>query len=210
MKNLNTLLMGQTGSGKTTFARIMLGLAPRAFVFDPVDDYEDGAVFYDFDSAADFFTRNAREDFHLIYRGDRSTYVAWLDILFRAQKAETLPPIAVIMEESSFYSTSHVIGEILDTIYTKGRRQRISVLTVVQRTTQINPIIRANSQLWISMQQRNFPSDVKEVFNSDDIETIRTLETFTPVSGPPIEGKHYVTDRPGFPVFEAWKSVLEK
>lgn len=207
MRNLNPLICGMTGSGKTTLARVLLSLAPRAFVFDPADDYEDGAVFESFRPAFEFYERNAREDFHLIYRGPRDTYDAWLDILYKSQRYMELPPLAIFQEEASYYSSSHNIDEGLDQIYTKGRRQGISVVTVVQRDTQINPIIRANSQVWVAMQQKNFSSDMKSAFTLEEREQIQTLETFTPFVGEPIEGKHYLVDRIGFDLFGSWKRI---
>lgn len=208
MKNLNLLILGGTGAGKTTLARYLLAMTPRAFVFDPADDYDDGAIFYDFEAAAEFFERNAREDFHLIYRGDRSTYEAWLDILYEAQRHMQLPPLGVFLEESSYYSTSHNITPLLDQIYTKGRRQRISIVTVTQRDTQVNPIIRSNSHVWITMRQRKFSTDVKETFTSDELEQIQNLETFTPLISEPVEGTHFMIDQPGLPVFEKWREIV--
>lgn len=208
MKNLNLLILGATGAGKTSFARYLLSLTPRAFVFDPADDYDDGAIFYDFESALEFYQRNCRADYHLIYRGDRETYDAWLDILYESQRHMELPPVGVWLEESSYYSSSHTIGPLMDQIYTKGRRQRISVVTVTQRDTQIHTIIRANSHVWVTMRQRKFSTDVKEMFTPDELDRIPTLETFTPVSGAPIEGTHYIMDQPNYPLVESWRGIM--
>lgn len=208
MNNLNVLIIGQTGAGKTSLAKYLLGLSPRAFVFDPRDDYDTAKPFYTFKDAADFYVKNHAKDFHLIYRGEQASFVAWLDILFRTQRKYSDPPLAVFLEESSLYSSSHKIDGFLERIYTQGRRQRINIVTVTQRDTQINPIIRANSHVWVSMRQRKFSSDVKELFTPDELERIGALEIFTPVSGEPLEGVHYVPDSPGFPLVEAWRKAL--
>lgn len=210
MNNLNALLIGQTGSGKTSFAKYLLGRTPRAFVFDPRDDYDSAPPFYEFKPALDFYARHHRRPFHLIYRGDPKTFVAWLDILFRVQRMHNDPPLGVFLEESSLYSSSHVIDQYLERIYTQGRRQRINIVTVTQRDTQIHPIIRANSHVWISLRQRKFSSDVKQVFTSDDLDKLPQLKTFTPMSGAPIEGVHYLSDIPDFPLVERWSSLLQE
>jgi hypothetical protein len=202
------MVMGMTGSWKTSLARYLLKITPRAFVFDPADDYDDGAIFYDQKTASDFYLENAERDYHLIYRGDQETFLAWLDVIYQSQRYMNLKPVGVFMEESSFYSTSHTIPKALDTIYTKGRRQRISVITVVQRDTQIHPLIRAQSPLWITMRQRKFSTDTKELFTSDELDRIPKLETFTPLLGAPIEGKHYIPDQPNFPLVESWSSLM--
>lgn len=208
MNNLNIMVMGQTGAGKTSFAKWLLSFTPRAFLFDPLDDYEDGAIFYDFKEASDFWLSNLEADYHLIYRGERETYPAWLDMLYETQRRMDLPPLAIFMEESSFYSSSHVIPPELDAIYTKGRRQKISVVTVVQRDTQINPVIRAQSPLWVTMRQRKFSTDTKQLFTGEELDRIPNLETFTPVSGNPIEGTHYIPDQPDFPIREKWSEIM--
>lgn len=203
------MIMGQTGSGKTSLAKWLLGFTPRAFIFDPVDDYEDGAIFYDFEPASKFWLENISRDFHLIYRGERDTYEAWLDILYESQRNMDLPPLAIFMEEASFYSSSHKIPPLYERIYTMGRRQKISVVTVVQRDTQIAPVIRAQSPLWLTMRQRKFSTDTKELYTADELDRIPKLETFTPVTGEPIEGRHYIPDQPDFPIRESWSSIME-
>ena len=209
MNNLNVLILGQTGAGKTSLAKYLLALTPRAFVFDPRDDYDSAQPFYTFASAAAFYVEHHARDFHLIYRGEPSTYVAWLDMLFRTQRKYNDPPLGVFLEESSLYSSSHKIDGYLDRLYTQGRRQRINVVTVVQRDTQIHPIIRAQSHVWVSLRQRKFSSDVKELFTGDELERVGKLETFTPLIREPIEGRHYLPDAPGFPLVETWKRLLQ-
>lgn len=209
MKNLNVLILGQTGAGKTSLAKYLLARTPRAFVFDPRDDYDTSPAFYTYDAAAEFYRQNHALDFHLIYRGPPDTYVAWLDILFQTQRHHSDPPLAVFLEESSLYSDSHSIDKYLETIYTQGRRQRISIVTVTQRDTQINPIIRANSHVWISMRQRKFSTDVKQMFTPDELERMQRLSVFTPVSGDPVEGTHYLPDEPDFPLLERWRQIVQ-
>jgi energy-coupling factor transporter ATP-binding protein EcfA2 len=208
LNNLNVLILGQTGSGKTSLAKHLLALTPRAFVFDPRDDYAHVAPFYGFRPAVDFYLEHHARDFHLVYRGEPETYVAWLDILFRAQRQYTDPPLGIFLEESSLYSSSHKIDTFLERAYTQGRRQRINIVTVVQRDTQIHPIIRANSHVWISLRQRKFSSDVKELYTADELDRISRLKTYMPGIGPPIEGTHYIPDQPDFPLVETWTKLV--
>lgn len=208
MNNLNALILGQTGAGKTSLAKYLAKFTPRGFFFDPRDDYDHAPAYYNFQQAAAFYVENHARDFQLVYRGEQKTYVAWLDILFRTQRRYTDPPLAVFLEESSLYSSSHQIDDYLERIYTQGRRQRISIITVVQRDTQIHPIIRAQAHVWISLRQRKFSTDVKDVFPKEDLERMAHLQTYTPASGAPVEGKHYVIDPPGFPLVEAWRNIL--
>lgn len=208
MNNLNALILGQTGSGKTSLAKRLLEITPRAFIFDPQDDYENGGIFYDFRPAVDFYLENHARPFHLIYRGPLNTYVAWLDILFKGQRQFADAPLGIFLDESSLYSSSHSIDDMLERVYTQGRRQRISVVTVTQRDTQINPIIRANSHVWITMRQRKFSTDVKQIFTPAELDAAADLATFSPFTeGPPIEGKHYIIDPPEFPLFERWRDL---
>ena len=210
LNNANYLILGQTGAGKTSLAKFFLAHTPRAFVFDPRDDYDSAEPRYTFESALAFYAEHHASDFHLIYRGPESSYVAWLDILFKTQRNYSDPPLAIFLEESSLYSSSYKIDDYLERVYTQGRRQRINIITVTQRDTQIHPIIRANSHVWISLRQRKFSTDVKELFTADELERIAQLTTYTPVTGPPIEGTHYLPDQPGYPLLANWQKMLER
>lgn len=208
MNNLNVLILGQTGSGKTSLAKRLLDMTPRAFIFDPQDDYDHVAPFYSFRDAADFYIKHHARRFHLVYRGPLNSYVAWLDILFKTQRRYEDEPLGIFLDESSLYSSSHSIDDYLERVYTQGRRQRISVVTVTQRDTQINPIIRANSQVWVSMRQRKFSTDVKQIFTPAELDAAASLATYSPFTeGLPVEGKHFIMDPPEFPLFERWAEL---
>ena len=196
MNNRNVVLIGMTGAGKTVYAKNMLAVTPRAVVLDIQGEYEDGEVFYDWRESVDFWRAHMAEDWHIIFRGeDRSEHLAWIDILTQAQNDRDLglPPIGLFVEESSYYSDTHVIPSVLDRVYTKGRHGRISVVTVVQRLTQIHPIIRDMSPVWISFRVRSAPGVLREKFPSEDLERLPYLETLIPNVRPEY-GKHFLTD----------------
>lgn len=208
LKNLNTLIIGATGTGKTTFARRLLSLSPRAVVLDRMEEYDEGAVFYSFRESVEFFRGNLRDDFHIIYRGENQIeFFGWLDIIFQAQSLPDMPPIGVFLEEASFYSTSHELDPILENVVTKGRRRRISVVSVVQWEAQQNPVIRANSTLWIALRQVSFQADTKQRFSPGERDRIMALETLTP-GVEPVAGRHFVTHPPGLDPEAAWSEAM--
>lgn len=213
MQTLNPLIVGQIGSGKTQFAKRLLSISPRAVVLDPSDDYEDGPIYTDFREAVEFFKKNLHSDYHLIYRFDpdnTAAFNAWLDLVFRSQRYLDLPPIALFLEESSYFSGARgELNHYLSRVYTKGRKPKINIVTVVQRDTQINTIIRAQSHVWISLKQYKLSTDMKETFTKSQLDTIPNLEPLKP-GMVAREGKHYVSAPPNFDIFGVWKRRLTR
>lgn len=208
-ENFNVLLIGMIGTGKTQMGLRFLARSPRALVLDRQSEYEGGAIFTDFRSATSFFLEHRRDNWQIVYQDmNPDAHLAWIDLLFECQMNEELPPVALFLDESSYYSTSHNVGAILDKLYTKGRHARISTFTTVQRMTQINPIIRDQSHVWISLRLKSFPSDMKERFSRADLERIPFLEDITP-DVTPTYGQHYLTDVGDYEFFEKWSRVLQ-
>jgi len=204
LKNLNTLLIGTTGSGKTTLAKRMLSCSPRAIVLDTESEYEDGAVMEDFRQAVEFMRDTRRTDFHLIFRSDSvHELFGIMDCCYQMQRLESLPPLAIFLEEASLYSTSHELDPILERLMTKGRRQCLNVVTVCQWESQQHVMIRAMSRLWVALQQYTLSGDMQKRFSVGQRSDIMTLEPLVPGVEPEY-GKHYVTSPPEFDVQGAW------
>lgn len=199
-----------TGSGKSQFARRLLEVTPRALVIDQQAEYGDcGGVFTDYERSARFYLENLHKNFHIIFQGmDSDSIMAWLDTVYRVQmENKDAPPIGVFLDESSTLSDSHQIGPILANLYTRGRHARISVATLTQRITQINPIIRDQSHVWVSFRLRTFPTDVRQHFSPEDLDMLPNLETLTPGVRPEY-GKHYLTDAGDMDVLAQWKATV--
>lgn len=202
----HVLILGQTGSGKSTFARQLLRVTPRAIVIDSKGvDYTDGGIWDGyrgelvdtFRDAANFLRRNLAEDYHLIFRAPSAqANLGLLKLVYYSQKRWDLPPVALFIEESGLYSTSHDIPKILEAIVTRGRQHKINSITIAQRDTQVNPIIRAQSMLTVSLYQKKFSSDFRTEMTKQELAAIQSLKTLTPGTRP-VYGTHYVTDPPG-------------
>ena len=215
MRNWNLVIMGMKGSGKSVLSKHLLSYAPRAIVLDRMGEYTDGAIFNDWRESVEFWRAHLAADWHIIFRGHNpAAHLAWIDVLTDAQlkaaeMGQPLPPVALFVEESSFYSNTHNIGPILDALYTKGRHGYISVVSIVQRLTQIHPIIRDQSDEWITLRLRSFPSVVAERFTREDLERIPTLRTLTPDLTPRY-GVHYLTDSGESDIFGPWARTLRE
>lgn len=198
MNNTNIMVLGQTGAGKSNLSRYLLRLTPRAFILDRKGEYQDGAVFTDFSECLSFFKQHMEKDWHIIYHPRESSditmeFVAWMDILWAAQNEFDLPPLGLFIEEASFLSSTHNVEKSVEKIYTLGREPQISTVTISQRDTQINKLLRTQTHMWVTLRQRNPSSDVKEVFTSEDLEKMPKLKTLMPKTVPKY-GVHYLTD----------------
>lgn len=209
MNNTNVLITAMMGAGKTNMAKYLLSITPRAFVLDRKGEYEDGAIFTSFGECYQFFRQNMRKDWHIIFRGDTRSFIAWFDILYRAQHAYSLPPLGLFVEESSFFSTSHTIPREVEQVYTLGRAARINVVTVAQRDTQVNVLLRSQHHLWVALRQRVPGSDTREAFTKEDLELLPNLETLMPGKVPKW-GVHFVSDQGQIDLAESWTKHLDE
>lgn len=195
------------GSGKTQLSKRLLRLAPRAVVLDAAEEYEDGGIFqeHEFERALKFFRAYYYDNFHLIYRGPPEQMLAWMDIIFQAQSADPSRPLAIITDEASSYSSSHNLDSVLDNVYTKGRRAKINVVTIIQYSTQIHPIIRNGSHVWVALKNKKMSTDTRQQFTNEEMETIRTLQPIYPDTNA-TEGVNYLVDE-DVDLFRVWRDI---
>lgn len=205
-RNLHTLIAGRTGSGKTTLARALLRYTCRAIVLDREWEYEiDGArVAYSMRDIADALSDPAFRwgEFVLVCRPERDgDYLRTLQLAEHMQRAEPHGPLVIVMEEASRYGTTHGIDETVRQLYNAGRHRRISVLTIIQKDTDIHPITRHNSRLIVSMAQTKLSGDMQSYFDPAAVARIVSLETeYTPE---PKQGRHFLV-YPAVDLYTAW------
>lgn len=213
MKNVNYLIIGQIGSGKSCLTRHILSFTPRAIVIDTKNDYAtDKDTFTDFDTFTAAYQRMDQQGkpFQIVVNPSGPFMLrAILGLVMYRQSIPEKPyPIGIFLDESSYYSDSHTIPQELEISYTKGRSYRINHVTVVQRNTQINPIIRSESHVWVALHQKKLSGDMKEQFSTAEQQTIRGgLQTLTP-NVMPVNGTHYLTDTPDLDIVDYWISHL--
>lgn len=209
MRNRNLVLTGMPGSGKSVFTRSLVAVAPRVLILDRQAEYTDGAIYTDWRESVDFWRANLAADWHIIFRGDNpEAHLAWIDLMAEAQLADkSLPPVALILEESSYYSKTHYMDAVLDRVYTKGRHGRINIVSIVQRMTQIHPVIRDVSDVWVVFRSRTLPGVIAERFTSDDLDRIPRLEKLLP-NVEPKYGVHYLTDTGEDDILGPWARSL--
>lgn len=204
MNNTNILVTGMMGAGKSNMAKYLKSITPRAFVLDRKGEYEGGAIFTDFRECYDFFRKNMRKNWHIIFRGDSTeSFIAWFDILYNAQHEFSLPPLGLFVEEADFFSTSHDAPQAVRVAYTMGRAALVNIVTVAQRDTQVNVLLRSQAHLWVALRQRVPGSDTKTLLQKAEVESLPDLETYIP-GDPPEWGKHFLTDQGEIDVGEYW------
>jgi len=203
------MILGMIGVGKTQMAKRLLAITPRAIVLDRKKEYEDGQIFHTFKESAECFAANRNGDFHIIVRAEHQIeYFLWFRLILEAQMHEAelnpnLKPIGLFVEESSIYSDSHSIPPEVEEVYTLGRVPRINVVTVAQRDTQVNPLLRDQTHILVALRMHRPASRLGEDFRREELEVIPTLETIRPETTP-IYYKHYLTNVGPINIFEDW------
>jgi len=209
MNVVDITIVGQKGAGKTQMAKRLFQITPRAIVWDQLEDYENGAIFTSLREAVDFLREHRDTDFHIVFRNpfNMDENLALMRLAYEMQAHEDLPPIGLFFEEASFYSSSHTVPQIVDMISTKGRHFGINVVNVAQRDTQINPILRANAGVIISMRQKKLSADMRDLFTNEELNQIQNLKSLTPLERPK-SGVHYLTDPPDIDPFRVWAASV--
>lgn len=212
----HVLVTGRTGSGKTSLVRTMTYSTPRVIYLDILGDYTDGEVISDFRTATRYYMDRRGSDFRIIFRGkgraqvDREAMLSFLRLVQRVQSEENgrEKPVGIVLEESGVYSTSYELPDILHDLYLYGRRWGVALLTVVQRDVQVHPIVRANSQLVVSMSNLKLSSDLAQFFDLSEIATLDVYNTHAQPKLYPVYGKHYVTYPPDIDPVGYWEDTF--
>lgn len=204
MENRNYLILGMIGAGKTSLAKKLLAITPRAVVLDRKEEYNDGQIFYSFADSARYFAAHKNEDFHIIVRAQNPIeYFLWFELILAAQKNEGLPPVGFFVEESAIYSDSHSVPQVVEEVYTLGRVPQINIVTVAQRDTQVNPLLRDQSHVLIALRMHRPANRLGEDFRREELDRIPTLETIRPDTMPEYD-VHYLTNVGPLDIFADW------
>lgn len=205
MKNRNVLIVGQIGSGKSTLTRALVDMAPRSIILDPEREYTGDAVFQDYQSAIEYFVQHRKDSsFRLVFQFEEmAEAVGLIKLAKHAQKVEDLPPLAVFLEEASEYSDTHHIDPEIADLYRKGRHWRINTVSVIQVDTDINRIVRSQSQIIVSMFQTKLSSDFLRFFTQDEILKLKTLIPGTE----PVQDTHFRVIPRGLDLFHEWREI---
>lgn len=200
MKPSHLLIVGGTGSGKTSLARILVDPLPRLLVFDSSEDTIWNTVatpFTDPGRAMDFVFDHAERDYQAVLRFRREeTYLPVLGALYELHRDHDLPPLVVVMEEASVWSETRDIPGELEAVATRGRKHGLVLVSIAQETTQLNPTIRRQAFLTVTLRQHTLPTDLKSQLTSSEERQVRQLATVDPYTVPRA-GEHFVTIPPG-------------
>lgn len=207
----HTLIAGMTGCGKTTLVRYLLSLTARAIVFDPELEYDvPGAVTVDdLPAAMDAFERLRFRDFILIFRGENvEDFVLLLDLVMHSQETEPLGPILIVAEEASLFSTTLKMDETVHRIYNRGRKRRVSLLTVIQMDSDIHRVSKANSKVIVCMQANQVSVNFERYFKYEQIAGLHSVLENGVYTAKPVQGKHFLVYPPSVDLYAEWVRVF--
>lgn len=216
MNNAHTLLVGQTGAGKTVLAKHLIARTARAIVHDMNMDYSDMAglphVYYEseLDDAIELLlNRDFRFGrFVLIFQSyDNAEQMALLEFAEKMQETEPHGPLVNVIEESSYYSSTHDIDPTIERIYNMGRRLRMSLLTIIQVDTSIHRVTRFNSKWIVSVKQNKLSTDLQTIFEREEVRALQTPLPMAWNQQTPKQGVNFLVYPDTVELFPAWSAA---
>jgi hypothetical protein len=211
------LITGATGSGKTTFAQQFVEVAPRAVILDFYGDWErDGAIVtFDFAQAIDFLLADSEKTaprLGLIFRNPDVEQSLKLLEFANTMQQHTFPKhgksLVFVHEEAWRFSTPQKIPAVLHSLYTGARRWRAANIAIMQRDVNVNPTIRAMSQVTCAFQNMKLSDDTKQLFGA----RAEQIPTLAPIVYPnfPKENVNYFQVPTGdkIDVLDWWKKAV--
>lgn len=209
----NLLIVGQPGAGKTLLARRLFRTAPRAVVVDPWAEYPDdltGSVRAEGTGAYGVLADRYDDPFlHLAWMPEREPMAeveGLLQVVELVQRSSVrAEPLAVIIDESTMISETHVIGPQLRRLYNMGRRWNVCLVTIAQVDTDVHRLSRRNAQLVVVMNGQTLSSDLQKMVDMHDFHALAPLDHPTIR---PENRTHYVTSPQGVDVLNWWTAVV--
>lgn len=162
------LVFGKRGSGKTTLVKELLKKHDRYIVIDKLGEYP--GVIVSNEMQALRIMRKKPEDFKIIIRLEEPRPQLF-DILY------CVTDYLLVVEELSFFCSSHKIDKGLFSIMAYGRHRGIDFIGVTQRPAQMNPLIRTQADTVYSFKMCE-PIDQKylEAYGLKNLEKLKQFK----------------------------------
>lgn len=180
------LIFGKTGSGKSYLAKRILEPETRLIVFDPKEEYS-GLVVETFGEFLYYFEDEPRENFRIVCRfRDAEDYDRAATACF------ALKNLTLVLEECELFLSSYDLNSTLpiNQIISHGRHDRISVVAIGRRPSEIPVRIRAQCTSIVTFKQTE-PRDLQFLqswgFDIEEVERLVFEEHKYLVEGEPVE-----------------------
>ena len=190
LENEIIIVLGKKGHGKSSLIKKRIKDLPRYVVFDPKMEYSKGTIFEDFGSFLMFMERNYKGRYHAVCRfGNDEEYIRAVDLI-----NETGNTTAII-EELYFFLNVRSKPDSFDRLFRYGRHERINIIAINQRASEIPRHFTSQADKIISFKQTE-PADLKYLRDTSYIgkegaERVSNLKKFNG-KGEIIEGTHFI------------------
>lgn len=130
----------------------------RLIIFDPLTEYEDGLIFYDFLEWCDYL-ESKEEPLHFrhILRFDNQQ-----DYFLALEVAYQIGDLLLIIEEVTNFANERSVDKTFDTIVRFGRHQGVSLIGITQRFANVPRLLTSQMDIIISFVQTE-PRDIQYI-----------------------------------------------
>jgi len=148
-------LIGVKGAGKTVRAKQLFRASQRAFVIDPLAEYEQGYIVSAHGDTLDYLCET--EKFRVIYRPLEPG-----DFVFACETVRRAKDCTFIVEELGRYCDNNSIPDEFDDIVARGRHYGVNLVYTVQRFQMIHKNVTSLTDEYYVFRQCE-PVDLEQV-----------------------------------------------
>lgn len=162
------LIFGKTGQGKSYLAQQLIKEEKRVVIIDPLFEYENGFIFYNFSDLIDYYSEHEPETFKFICRFKTDLEI---DYLFRF--CEVAKNLTLVLEEAEIYISPQARSSNFLRLVRYGRHQAISIIGIARRTAELSSDLKAQVNTIYSFCQ-TLPRDIQimEDLGFNDVENL--------------------------------------
>ena len=181
MPNKIITVFGRKGTGKTTLVKNIVKISNRMMLIDPLNEYNNGIVYYDKSLVYDEIMNNER--FRVVFRPLSKTDFEWFVDLAVAKGNVTL-----VIDEADQFTNISYMSKALYWVIHYGRHYDVSLILASRMPNRIRSDITAQADMILTFQQQG-RAVLKYIDEFAEFDCVKEIKALKPFHFIPVLGK---------------------